>query len=185
LQPFSISTMSSSCIQKHEISNLTASMSLDEPNRITDADKVLWEIRKLREQMERLRKEDIQEEEENRQLSQAVNDLESAIKFARFASKFAQDFKVNGILGYGFPCESDMIYVRLEFQLGKCSLDKWLSENSDTDYRELIRVKKWFGQIVSAVKEMHNNNLIHRDLKPGNIVVISDEVIKICDLGIA
>jgi len=31
-------------------------------------------------------------------------------------------------------------------------------------------VKKWFKQIVSALKELHSKNCHHRDLKPGFVL---------------
>ncbi|GMR38352.1 hypothetical protein PMAYCL1PPCAC_08547, partial [Pristionchus mayeri] len=44
--------------------------------------------------------------------------------------------------------------------------------------------KKWFKQIVSAVAYIHAKRRIHRDLKPSNIHFVSDDRLKICDLGI-
>ncbi len=40
-------------------------------------------------------------------------------------------------------------------------------------------------QIASALEHIHGRNLIHRDVKPANILVTSSEVVKIIDFGIA
>jgi len=40
-------------------------------------------------------------------------------------------------------------------------------------------------QILKGLKYMHSANVIHRDLKPGNILVNSDCDLKICDFGLA
>ncbi|GMS99534.1 hypothetical protein PENTCL1PPCAC_21709, partial [Pristionchus entomophagus] len=93
--------MSSSLTQKHEIFDETANLRLNEPNRTADADNLLQEIKKLREEMERLRSENIQDEEENQRLSKSINDVESRIKFARFRSRFVEEFTVTGVLGIG------------------------------------------------------------------------------------
>jgi len=44
---------------------------------------------------------------------------------------------------------------------------------------------KYAIQICSALEVAHKNNLIHRDIKPQNIIVTSDGNIKITDFGIA
>ncbi|KAI9199366.1 kinase-like domain-containing protein [Polychytrium aggregatum] len=40
-------------------------------------------------------------------------------------------------------------------------------------------------QIVRGLKWMHSANVLHRDLKPGNLLVNSDCELKICDFGLA
>ncbi|GMS78202.1 hypothetical protein PENTCL1PPCAC_377 [Pristionchus entomophagus] len=39
--------------------------------------------------------------------------------------------------------------------------------------------------MVSAVEYIHSKNLIHRDLKPCNVLFVEKDVLKVCDLGIA
>lgn len=40
-------------------------------------------------------------------------------------------------------------------------------------------------QILCGVKYIHSARVIHRDLKPGNILVNSQGLVKICDFGLA
>lgn len=40
-------------------------------------------------------------------------------------------------------------------------------------------------QILSGLKYIHSANVLHRDLKPGNLLVNADCELKICDFGLA
>ncbi len=40
-------------------------------------------------------------------------------------------------------------------------------------------------QLVSAVQHAHEHNIIHRDIKPQNVLVTDDGTVKITDFGIA
>lgn len=48
-----------------------------------------------------------------------------------------------------------------------------------------INILCWIFQIAEGMKYVHSKNIIHLDLKPGNILVTKDGNVKICDFGIA
>lgn len=55
------------------------------------------------------------------------------------------------------------------------------------DTHKLITVErlKLFRQVCAAIHYAHQNLLVHRDIKPGNILVTRDGVVKLLDFGIA
>lgn len=46
-------------------------------------------------------------------------------------------------------------------------------------------IRKICQQLTSALYYLHENNIIHRDIKPQNILISSSGVIKLCDFGFA
>ncbi|GEQ67261.1 hypothetical protein JCM33374_g925 [Metschnikowia sp. JCM 33374] len=48
-----------------------------------------------------------------------------------------------------------------------------------------FHIRNFLYQILCGVKYIHSANVVHRDLKPGNILVSSRGILKICDFGLA
>ena len=46
-------------------------------------------------------------------------------------------------------------------------------------------VRKYIYQLLKAIEFCHRNNVIHRDIKGGNILVSREGVVKFCDFGLA
>lgn len=72
-------------------------------------------------------------------------------------------------------------YMVMEYVDGP-DLKDYIRENSPLDLHEVIRI---MDQILSAVALAHKHNVIHRDLKPQNILMDKRGNIKIADFGIA
>lgn len=72
-------------------------------------------------------------------------------------------------------------YMVMEYVDGP-DLKEYIQKNSPLDLHEVIRI---MDQILSAVALAHKHNVIHRDLKPQNILMDKHGNVKIADFGIA
>jgi len=83
------------------------------------------------------------------------------------------------IYDYGFS-DNYMPYILMEFIKGK-PLTKLIKHNS-LDLKKRLNV---FVQICKAIQFIHNNKVLHRDIKPGNIMIADDLTVKLTDFGLA
>ena len=68
-------------------------------------------------------------------------------------------------------------YIVMELVEGR-NLSNIIAEDAPLDYRTVIDLTK---QVASALRIAHKNKIIHRDVKPHNIMVTSDGVAKLAD----
>ncbi len=81
---------------------------------------------------------------------------------------------------YGLEESEGHQYLILEFVEGVTLADRLSSGPIPVD--EALRLAK---QIAEALEVAHEKGVIHRDLKPGNVMVTPDGLIKVLDFGLA
>lgn len=72
-------------------------------------------------------------------------------------------------------------YIVMEYVEG-ISLKEYIEQQGKINPREAIY---YVTQILRALQHAHDKGIVHRDIKPQNIMLISDGTIKVADFGIA
>ena len=86
---------------------------------------------------------------------------------------------------YDILLHKEYKYLYLIFKGNCVSLNKLINYNVN-DYLSNKDLIKWIiYQITYALYVLHNNNIIHNDIKPSNILIDENAVITICDFGSA
>jgi len=86
-----------------------------------------------------------------------------------------------GLRDYGIDPDTNIAYIVMDRAKGE-SLGAYIDrseKNSIEDVKEIAR------QLCEGLQHMHDQGVVHRDIKPQNIVVDEDNTLKIVDLGIA
>ena len=82
---------------------------------------------------------------------------------------------------YDVGHEDNIYYIVMELIQGK-TLKQIISESGILPWKWSINIAT---QIASALETAHKNNIVHRDIKPHNIIITEDGVAKVTDFGIA
>ncbi len=72
-------------------------------------------------------------------------------------------------------------YIVMEYIEGK-TLKEYIDEVGCIPWKQAA---EYSIQICEGIEEAHNNSVVHRDIKPQNIIMTSDGVLKVTDFGIA
>ncbi|HWY85978.1 MAG TPA: serine/threonine-protein kinase [Gemmataceae bacterium] len=102
--------------------------------------------------------------------------------------RFQNEFKIASQLQHpnlarflGYAVENNTPYLVMEFVPGQ-SLDKRLKSQGPMSLPSALAT---MGQVASALDFIHQKNLVHRDIKPGNILIDPGGQAKLADLGLA
>ena len=82
----------------------------------------------------------------------------------------------------------DVIHTKSKLTLifEYCETDlKRIMDEKREEKLPLKTIKEYFYQIIKGLNYLHKKKIIHRDLKPQNLLINSENKIKICDFGLA
>lgn len=109
------------------------------------------------------------------------NEEEYHRRFQREALSATSLIHPNIVSIYDVGEDEDMNYIVMEYIKGK-TLKQYINEFSPLPPARSVHIMK---QLTSAIAHAHENQIIHRDIKPQNILVDSEGNVKITDFGIA
>ncbi len=82
---------------------------------------------------------------------------------------------------FGFGEDDARLFYAMELIDGN-SLEEELGRGRRFDWREVVRIVI---EICRALRHAHDRGVIHRDIKPGNLLLTADGQVKLSDFGIA
>ena len=107
---------------------------------------------------------------------------------ANFVAKFRVEAQAaaglmhpNIVNVYDVGEEKGLHYIVMELVEG-ITLKKYIEKKARLSYKEAVSIAI---QVCMGIEAAHNNHIIHRDIKPQNIIISKDGKVKVTDFGIA
>jgi serine/threonine protein kinase len=113
--------------------------------------------------------------------SELNNDEEFVARFKREATSAARLSHPNIVNVHDVGTDNDINFIVMEYINGK-TLKQIIKSSGRLSSKETINIAS---QIARALDCAHKNNIIHRDIKPDNILITEDNIVKVADFGIA
>ncbi len=105
----------------------------------------------------------------------------AASRFEREANILKQLNHPNIVRLFGVGKNRGMRYYAMEYVKGE-SLDKVMARRGRMTWEEVIDLGL---QLCSALQHAHEAGIVHRDVKPSNLMILQDGTLKLTDFGIA
>ena len=110
-----------------------------------------------------------------------VQDIKFVENFRKESHAAASLSHPNIVSIYDVGQEGNINYIVMELVSGK-TLNELIKEEAPMDYRKAADIAK---QVAAGLSAAHKKGIVHRDVKPHNILMTEDGIAKITDFGIA
>lgn len=107
-------------------------------------------------------------------------ELQRFLEEAQYLAKFSKHPNIINV--YSFFEENNTAYIAMEFLDGISYKEYIKSQGGKIEIDSAVSV---VADVLSALKEIHKENIIHRDVAPDNIFICLDGRIKLMDFGAA
>jgi serine/threonine-protein kinase len=103
------------------------------------------------------------------------------VRFEREVRAVARLNHPNIVQVYDFGAEGDLAYIVMEFIQGR-ELKDYFDANERFELKKAFRLMI---ELLDALEFAHEAGIVHRDIKPGNVMVGDDGHVKVLDFGLA
>ncbi|WP_062319857.1 Stk1 family PASTA domain-containing Ser/Thr kinase [Halolactibacillus sp. JCM 19043] len=110
-----------------------------------------------------------------------ANDDDFIRRFHREAQNATSLSHPNIVTIFDVDDEDDIYYMVMEYVDGM-TLKRYIQLHAPLDPDEAVMITS---QIAEAIQHAHDHHIIHRDIKPQNVLVTHDKQVKVTDFGIA
>ena len=115
-------------------------------------------------------------------LKQEFSENENFVSKFRVEAQAAAGLMHSNIVNvYDVGEENGIYYIVMELVEG-ITLKKYIEKKARLSYKEAVSIAI---QVSMGIEAAHNNHIIHRDIKPQNIIISKDGKVKVTDFGIA
>ena len=108
-------------------------------------------------------------------------DINFVTKFRSEAQAAAGLEHPNIVNIYDVGSENGLHYIVMEYVEG-ITLKTYIEKKGQLSFKEAVSIAIQVGRGIEAA---HNKNIVHRDIKPQNIIISTDGKVKVTDFGIA
>ncbi len=110
-----------------------------------------------------------------------ANDSQSVKRFINESKAVAMLSHPNIVNIYDVSVKDDSKYIVMELVDG-ITLKKYIQKKGSLSFHEIVSITE---QILLALEHAHSKGIVHRDIKPQNIMILKNGVVKVADFGIA
>lgn len=110
-----------------------------------------------------------------------ANDVQSVKRFINESKAVAMLSHPNIVNIYDVSVKDNVKYIVMEYVEG-ITLKNYMTRKGTLSFREIMSYTE---QILHALEHAHQKGIVHRDIKPQNIMLLKNGIIKVMDFGIA
>lgn len=117
----------------------------------------------------------------HRRLLRGDDSSEWLERFRREVRAAGRCLHPNIVTVFEYGEEADAPYIVMEYVQGR-ELRDYLKDRQPMPLRNVVAI---ILQVLQALSHAHTHGVVHRDIKPGNIILLTDGQVKVTDFGIA